>query len=135
SNADEAGIVEVSEGSEAKNIDIIVGRSLPTFAASGKVVDGETGQPVAGLRFGLRRIVNNREADFMGTNAASNTQGEFRMENVTPGKYMIFLYSQVGSEIRSDSVPFELIDQDVTGLLVKTVKGLTITGTVALDGN
>ena len=29
---------------------------------------------------------------------------------------------------------FEIIDQDVTGVLVKTVKGLSVSGTVVLDG-
>ncbi len=107
---------------------------MPSFAASGKVVDGETGQPVMGLRFGLRRIVNEREAEFTNLFTASNSQGEFRLENVPPGKYMVFIYPQPGSEGRADAVPFEVIDQDVTGLLVKTLKGLTITGTVVLEG-
>ena len=135
SDPNDAGVVEVTEGAEAKNIDITVGRSLPSFAASGRVVDGETGQPVMGFRFGLRRIVNEHEAGFMSTFAASNGQGEFRLENVTPGKYVVFIYPQPGSEVRADAVPFEVIDQDVTGLLVKTLKGLTLTGTVVLEGN
>jgi len=134
SEAADAKVIEVTEGSEAKNIDITVGRNLPSFAVSGRVVDGETGQPVTGLRFGLKRIVDDREADIMGTNAASNSRGEFRMENVTPGKYAVFIYPQPGSEARAEAVPFEMVDQDVSGLLVKTLKGLTITGTVALDG-
>jgi len=134
SDANDAGVIEVSEGTEARNIDITIGRSLPSFAASGKVVDGETDQPLMGLRFGLQRVVNEREAGFMSTFASSNSQGEFRLENVSPGKYVIFLYPQTGSEVRADAVPFEVIDQDVTGLLVKTLKGLTLTGTVVLEG-
>jgi len=131
---DDARVIEVTEGTEATNIDITVGRSLPSFAASGKVIDGETGQPVMGLRFGLRRVVNDREAAVMGIFTASNSQGEFRLENITPGKYVVFISPQPGSEVRADAVPFEVIDQDVTGLLLKTFKGLTITGTVILDG-
>jgi hypothetical protein len=130
----DAGVIEVTEGTETKNVDITIGRSLPSFAASGKVVDGETGQPVMGLRFGLRRIVNGREAEFTNMFTASNSQGEFRLENVPPGKYEVFIYPQPDSEGRADAVPFEVIDQDVTGLLVKTLKGLTITGTVVLEG-
>lgn len=130
----DARVIEVTEGSEATNIDITVGRNLPSFTASGKVVDGETGQPVIGLRFGLQRIVNGRDAEFTNIFTASNSQGEFRLESITPGKYVAFIYSRPGSEVRADAVPFEVIDQDVTGLLVKTIKGLTITGTVVLDG-
>jgi hypothetical protein len=54
-----ARIVEVVEGGELNNIDITFGRNLPTFSASGKVVDGETGQPVSGLRFMLQRIAGD----------------------------------------------------------------------------
>jgi len=56
-DADEAEVIEVHEGSESTNIDITVDRSLPGFVVSAKVIDGETGQPVVGLRFGLRRVV------------------------------------------------------------------------------
>ena len=56
----EAKVIEVTEGSEATNIDISLGQILPGFVASGKVVDGETGRPVTGLRLGLRRVLNNR---------------------------------------------------------------------------
>lgn len=132
---DDAKVIEVLEGSEATNIDITVGRSLPSFAASGKVVDGETGQAVKGARFGLRRMVNDREGSFVpGMYAVSNSQGEFRMENVTPGKYALFISAESGSEVRAEAVVFEVIDQDVSGLLLKTIKGLSISGTVVLDG-
>jgi hypothetical protein len=131
---DEAKVIEVTEGTEATNIDITVGRSLPGFAASGKVVDGETGQPVRGLRFGLRRLINNRESGVRGAFTTSNSLGEFRLENVTPGKYLVFASPQPGSEVRVETISFEVIDQDVTGLLLKTYEGLTITGTVIVDG-
>ena len=52
-DANEARIVEVSEGSETVDIDIRLGRSLPRFAVSGRVVDGETGKSLPGLRVGL----------------------------------------------------------------------------------
>ncbi len=131
----DAKVVQVTEGTEAANIDITVGRNLPRFVASGKVVDGETGQPVVGLRFGLRRMINDREGSFVqGIFAASNSQGEFRLEGVTPGKYGVFTAPQAGSDVRADAVFFEIVDQDVTGLLLKTVKGLSLSGRVVLDG-
>ena len=134
-DSDDAKVIEIAEGTEATNIDITVGRNLPSFAASGKVVDGETGQPVKGLRFGLRRMVNDREGNFVqGIFAASNSQGDFRLENVTPGKYAVFIAPQAGSEVRADAAFFEVIDQDVNGLLLKTLKGLSVSGTVVLDG-
>jgi hypothetical protein len=130
---DDAKVIEISEGIEATNIDITVGRSLPGFAASGKVVDGETGQPMPGLRLGLRSMVNDRGANMMGLFTMSNGRGEFRLENVPPGKYAVSIIRQPGSEARAEALPFEVIDQDVTGLVLTTIKGLTITGNVVLE--
>jgi hypothetical protein len=132
-----AKLIEVNEGAEALNIDITVGRSLPTFAASGNVVDGETGHPIGGLRFGLRRMVGDREGGYVeGMGAVSNSRGEFRMENVTPGKYAIFITQQAaGTEVRAEASHFEIDDKDVTGILIKTVKGLSVSGTIVLEGN
>ena len=132
--AEDAKVIGVTEGSQATNIDITVGRSLPGFAASGKVIDGETGQPVIGPRFGLRRLLKDGEDQVIGIFAASNSKGEFRLENIMPGKYAVFIAPQPGSEVRTEGVAFEVIDQDVTGLLLKTFQGLTITGTVVLEG-
>jgi hypothetical protein len=129
----EAKAIEVTEGSEATNIDITLDETLPGFVASGKIVDGETGRPVPSLRLGVHRIVNNDYAGINGS-VSSNSQGEFRLENIPPGKYSAIIMPLPGSETRADPVPFEVVDRDVTGLLVKTLKGLSISGTVAIEG-
>jgi protocatechuate 3,4-dioxygenase beta subunit len=128
-----AKVIEVTEGSETANVDITIGRPLPTFVASGTVVDAETGQPVPGLRIGLRRTLQN---DYVGVNSAAvaNRLGDFRLENLTPGKYAVMILPMPGIETRADAVTFEVVDQDVTGLLVKTFKGFTVSGVVVVEG-
>jgi hypothetical protein len=133
SEPSDAKVVEVTEGSESGNIDISLGRSLPAFAASGRIVDSATGQPVRGLRIGLRRILLKNSA-IMNLLTVSNSNGEFHLENVTPGKYSIVHLPEPGGEVNVDAEPFEVIDQDVTGLVVKTTSGLSITGTLMLEG-
>lgn len=130
----EARIVELSEGSEASNIDITVGQSLQTFSASGIIFDGETNQPLPNVRFGLQRIIETNSAPFTGSSAASNSRGEFRLENITPGKYSIFAMPQPNNEIRVDPIRFEIVDQDVAGLVLKTSKGSALSGFVVLEG-
>ncbi|HEV7472571.1 MAG TPA: hypothetical protein VGN90_00885 [Pyrinomonadaceae bacterium] len=132
---DKAETLQISEGTEHVNIDITVSRGLPSYVASGKVVIGDSGEPAGGLRVGLRRVIRNREGGGMGNFTTSNSRGEFRLENVRPGKYMALVSPQPGSDVRTDPVPLEVIDQDVTGLLLKTVNGLSISGTVVLEGN
>jgi hypothetical protein len=129
----EARVIEVTEGSETKNIDISLGRDLPRFAASGKVVEDETAAPVAGWRFGVRRA-SGGGAPVAGLMGVSDSQGGFRLENIPPGKYLLFSYGGAGTEVRAEPMPFEIVDQDVTGLLLKTVKGVAIIGNVVLEG-
>jgi hypothetical protein len=71
----------------------------------------------------------------IGTSSMSNDRGEFRFENITPGKYAIFIFPRQSSDVRSEAVHFEVVDQDVTGLLVRAYKGATLSGTVVLEGN
>jgi len=131
---DEAKVVELSEGSEATNIDITVGQSLQNFAASGVVLDGETNQPAPNVRLGLQKILENNQS-FMGASALSNERGEFRLENITPGTYSLTMMPRPDSEIRIDPLRIEVVDQDVSGLNVKTLKGAALSGFVVLEGN
>lgn len=133
SDANEARVVEVTAGGEVSDIDIRLGRGLPSFAVSGRAVDGETDRPLPGLRFALRRVLSSGFGNINST-VSSNSQGEFRVENVTPGKYAVQILPTPGSELRAEVVTLEVVDQDVTGILVKTSAGLSISGTVVVDG-
>ena len=49
-------------------------------------------------------MVGDREGGFVeGMGAVSDSRGEFRIENVTPGKYAIFISGQPGSEVRAEA--------------------------------
>ncbi len=133
SDVNEAKIIELSEGGEAANIDITVGRSLRGFTAVGTVLDGETNQPVPNLRFGLQRVVGQQRA-FVGASAVSDQRGEFRIENILPGKYAVSIMSQPNLQVQAESVSFEVIDQDVAGIKVRTSKGASIAGTLMVEG-
>src|SRR3989442_7681034 len=129
-----ATVIEVTEGSEAANVDITLGRATQTFAASGQVISGENGQPVANVRFGLQLVFDEKGGSAsITTVATSNSRGEFRAENLAAGRYAIFIMPQPGGDIRADAVVFEIVDQDVNGLVIKTSKGSSLTGTVVLE--
>ena len=132
-DSSKALVIEVTEGSEATNVDITAGRSLSTFAVSGRIINGETLQPLPNITLGLQRIVTNG-TDFVNWGSASNSKGEFKLENVTPGKYELLLPPQANSGMRADTVQFEVIDADVSGLQVKTTEGATVSGQVVLEG-
>jgi VCBS repeat-containing protein len=132
-NADQAKIVELAEGDQATNIDIVMSRALPGFAATGTIVNGETNQPINSVRVALQKM-NDERNSFVPISAISNQKGEFRLENIPPGKYSIYLTQQENSELRADALEFQMVDQDVTGLVVRTLRGTSVSGTVVVEG-
>jgi hypothetical protein len=127
-----ATAIEVSEGSEATGIDMTMGRPMETFSVSGRAVDGEKGEPLPGFRFFLQRLLAD-EAESMNPLVVTNSSGEFTVENLLPGKYVVFLFPEANSEMRAENTPFEIIDSDVTGVTIRLVKGSSISGVVVLE--
>ena len=128
-----APVVEVSEGSEAQNVDIVLGGALQTFSASGLVIDHEKSLPMPNLRLGVHRIVNKR-IEYVNSMSVSNGRGEFLIQGLIPGKYGIFvLQSQSGDDMRAEPVSFDITDQDIGGLTVRLTKGASLTGFVVLE--
>jgi len=132
-----AAIVEVSEGGEAKNIDITVDTNdnSQRFAVSGRVVDGVSGEPVSNLNLGLQRTAVDR-SDFMsGRFLSSDNNGQFKIEGLTPGKYGISIESGPNSDLRADPVAFEITDANVEGIVIKTVRGASVSGQIFLESD
>jgi hypothetical protein len=137
-DAAKAKVVEIDEGTEANNIDIAIGQPFHGYSANGRIVDGETGKPVPNVWIGVSKIVSvdgrNSGSYGVGTDVRSSSQGEFRLENLAPGKYSISIYPQPESDVRADPVSLEILDSDVTGLLIKSSIGSSVSGTVVLEG-
>lgn len=136
--AAKAAVIEVGEGTEATKIDITISRALGGFAVSGRVVEGETGKPVANVAINLSKIMimdKNSTSSYGGsTDVRSNADGAFRLEKLPAGKYAISIQPEPESNLRAGSVSFDVIDQEVTGLLIKTSTGASLSGTVVIEG-
>lgn len=134
-NTDEhakATVIEVSEGSEASNVDIALGRAMQTFSASGVAID-EKGLPVPNLPFEVQRRLGQR-TEWVNAFATSNSRGEFVIEGLIPGKYGISVAQyQSSGEMRAEPLSFDITDQDVGGLTVRISKGASLTGFVVLE--
>ena len=127
-----ATVIEVSEGSEATNIDIALGRPMETFTATGRVVEGEKGQPVPNVRFMLQRLAGERP-EFANAMITSNGRGEFSAEGLIPGKYITYMLPEANSEMRPENTSFDIIDSDVSGVTIRLLKGSSISGVVVLE--
>lgn len=133
-----ATVIEVREGSEASNVDITLGRAMQTFSVSGRVVDGEKGTPVPNVRFGLQRVIGQR-IEMVPAQITSNPLGEFFVDGVVPGKYGFSLFqTMTGSalpDMRVESFSFDVVDQDVTGVSVRLVRGASLSGVAILESD
>jgi protocatechuate 3,4-dioxygenase beta subunit len=129
----QATVLEVTEGSETTGIDMTLGRPMIRYSASGRIVDGETGKPVAGIRYGVQRFLNKEFQQSRSGGVATNEQGEFKLQNLPPGSYAVFAEYHIDTDWRIEPLHFEVVDQDITGLIVKTAKGGSVSGTVVVE--
>jgi hypothetical protein len=129
-----ATIIEVTEGSEASNVDITLGRKSQTFAATGRVVD-ENGKPVPNVRIAHGAVVKdqNRVGSF-GYGTVTDDGGRFRLDGMIPGRYAAFVWTDVETGGYSDPVPFEIAEGDVSGLELKMRHGASISGIAIVEG-
>jgi carboxypeptidase family protein len=137
-DAAKAAVIEVTEGSETDHVDIVITNRAKTFRVAGRVIDGETARPVTNLRYGW----GQRYSDGQGAGSSTSISGEvtgtdggFRLGNVTPGKYTVFTIPPDGSDMLAGSVTFDVVDRDLTDLLIKTTKGSSLSGVVVLENN
>lgn len=135
-NEAQAKIIEVSEGSEATDVDIKVGEAKELFKAMGKVVDAESGKPVAGVKIGIGTPNERGQVDaFVLNDTTANAQGEFEFPSLMPGKYLAFISaSRDANEFYSEPTPFEIGEGNMSGLEIKAIRGLSISGAVVVEG-
>jgi hypothetical protein len=126
-----ATVIEVSAGSETSNVDITVDGPTRTFAASGVVLDEQANQPAPNMQIWM----SSPPTEFVPLKVISNSRGQFRIENLTPGDYQVRVNPEEGDDVRSSRVSFQIADRDIDGLVIKTGKGAGIAGVVVLENN
>ncbi len=130
-----AAIVEVTAGGEASGIDIQIGQPSQTFTATGRIVDAQTGQPVPAAAFGYAALGGDgRNAGAVAHGLRSDARGEFRIDNLMPGRYVALISSEGQGDSYSEPVPFDIGSSDVRGLELKRQRGSSVSGAVVLEG-
>lgn len=126
-------IIELGEGDEAKNIDIKVQPASKTYSISGRVIDAETGVPIAKGHVLFMPV--GKDANTGGSGIQTDERGEFMWGGFAPGRYSVTASGDpYGGNYYSDPVYFDVADKDVTGIEVKTVPGLSVAGVITADG-
>jgi protocatechuate 3,4-dioxygenase beta subunit len=128
-----ATVIDVSEGSETTNVDITLGEAVRTYSARGRIIDSDTDRPMPNTKVGVQVFIKYGTAA-LGSVAESNKDGEFKVENLPPGKYAVYSEPSADSDWHSEAAQFEVTDRDVEGLVIKTFKGASVSGVVILEG-
>ena len=129
----EATVIDVSDGTEATNVDITLRESARTYIARGRIIDSDTSQPMPKIPVGVQ-IFRPDGSKSRRSSGNSTNDGEFIVDGLTPGKYAVYSAPAVDSEWLSEPVEFEITNQDVEGLLIKNYRGASISGVVVLEG-
>lgn len=128
-----AEAIELKPGAEVENVDIKLARATKGFVASGRVIEAETGKGVPGIMIGYAVTKPNTFSMGMG-NSATNSNGEFQLEGLSPNTYLAFLMTQPAGESYGTQARFEIRESDVTGLEIKVVPGGEIRGVAVVEG-
>jgi hypothetical protein len=134
-DASKAAIVELKEADEAGHVDIKVDAAPPTYVVSGRVIDTASSLPIpkAGVSFMIAPKGAGPPTPSFGIQA--DERGQFSFSGVSPGRYAAYATSRFyGGNFYGDPVYFEVVDKDLTGIELKTVPGLSLSGVVVGDG-
>lgn len=131
-----AKAVTVAGGQELTGIDIKMPPPKPVFDIRGRVVDGVTGAPVSNIGVGLVIYEGQTRIGGRSTNNPTNEKGEFQIDRVPAGRYSLFVpSSNERVENYGQSEQFEVIDEDVSGIVITTNRTASASGVVTIEGS
>ncbi len=143
----QAKVIEVAAGSDITDVDIRLGVAKKSYEAVGRVVDDETGKPIAGAGVVCVKINNADHGGAFesvgiggfGGNAKTDGQGNFQLNGLAPGQYQLALadYESFltggGSDYYSDGTRFEIQGSDLAGVEIRAKRGATISGVAVIE--
>jgi len=134
----EAKVIEVTEGSEATNIDLTVPDPKKSHNVYGRVVNADTGRPVPDVEFVVAGLSQDGKlTGGLGTaGELSETNGEFHLRIAAPGRYLLMVQTDTSGDggVIGEPVSFDGGEGDLTGVEVKVRQAGSIGGVVVIEG-
>src|SRR3954454_23013601 len=115
-------MVRLGTGEKVEGYRVIVDRAQ---SISGNVYETGTKKGIAGGRLGVFSIGN---ASFAVAPDPSDSEGAFEIVGVKPASYMMFALGE--TTMPDIGKPVEVIDKDVTGVVIELGVGVTVSGRV-----
>jgi hypothetical protein len=138
-----AKIIEIKEGSEVTDVDIALGDLKKTYEASGRLLDAENETPIPQAyiwAIGFDRKsqeesgLSDSNRDMRRASAVTDSEGNFRLTDLTPGRYEVGCSGSGKREYHSDPASFEIVDDNVAGVEIKARRAATISGVAVIEG-
>jgi hypothetical protein len=126
-NEQESPPVEVNCGVVTPGIDIRLGSRAQPSRISGRMIDQQTGLPVANASY-LLKYEGEYSQPVPGP--PTDGKGNFELGELPPGHYSLLAVprAEPGALYYGEWVPFDLSGEDVTGLEIKLHRSYTVTG-------
>lgn len=135
----EATVVEVRSGEVAENIDIVLDATPPRlFSVSGRLVDAITGAPIANETVNL--IPHDGRLEISGGRTQTDREGRFQFGNLPSGNFVAAVHTANSDEdatspqFYSDPLSVKIKDRNVTDVVIKAKRSLTVFGKVEVVG-
>ncbi len=136
----EATAVEVRSGEVRENIDIVIDATPPTlFTVSGRLVDAVTGAPIADETVIL--FPQDARLDVSsGGQTQTDREGRFQFGNLPSGTFNAVLGrsnpngKETSPPLYSEPVPVKIKDRNLTDIVIKAKRSLTVFGRVEVIG-
>lgn len=125
--ASQATPVHVALGDEVTNVNVVMGKPAPSYSASGRVIDEQTRRPLRGGRLTLEGESNRRWA------VEIDQEGQFRINTLPAGKYLLVIGLGDNAEYYSDPLPFQISEADVAGLEIVARRGTRVGGQLVFE--
>jgi protocatechuate 3,4-dioxygenase beta subunit len=133
----EAKIIEVTGGSEQTGIDIKVSAPKPAVDVFGRVVEADTGKPVAGatITYGPLDEESRRAGYFTTGSNKTDATGGFQLSRMLPGKYVFSAsFDRWSDDYYSEIAEAEVGEGELRGIEIKLKRGCSIKGVVVIEG-
>ncbi len=136
SDPKQAKLIPVKAGEEITGINLRLGGARKTYEAIGRVIEADTGKPVANIRVSCQKISEEDNEGGYGEGQADR-QGNFRLAGLKQGQYACNLHAgwMESSDFYAEPMTFQVLDENVSGIEIKALRGGTVSGVGVIEGS
>lgn len=136
SDPKQAKLIPVKAGEEITGINLRLGGARKTYEAIGRVIEADTGKPVSNIRVSCQKISEEDNEGGYGE-GQSDRQGNFRLAGLKQGQYACNLHAgwMESSDFYAEPMTFQVLDENVSGIEIKALRGGTVSGVGVIEGS